>query len=48
MEILFVLIPISLLLVAGAAWAFFWAVEQGQFDDLEAPAWDALREHDEP
>ena len=44
MHILYVLIPLSLLLVAAAAWAFFWAVDHGQFDDLEAPSWDVLRE----
>lgn len=44
MDILYVLIPLSLLLVAAAAWAFFWAVDHEQFDDLDAPAWDVLRE----
>lgn len=47
MSILFVLVPLSLALVAFGAWAFFWAVNTGQFDDLESPAWDALREDDE-
>lgn len=44
MNILFVLIPVSLALVGFAGWAFFWAVDDGQFDDLESPAWDALRD----
>jgi cbb3-type cytochrome oxidase maturation protein len=44
MSILFVLIPLSLVLVVFAGWAFFWAVGSGQFDDLENPAWDAIRE----
>jgi cbb3-type cytochrome oxidase maturation protein len=48
MEILFILIPLSLLLVAGAAWAFFWAVDQGQFDDLESPGWEALESEERP
>ena len=34
MSILFVLIPLSLVLTAGAIWAFWWAVDNGQFDDL--------------
>lgn len=38
MNILLVLIPISLLLIGLAVWAFFWAVNHGQFDDLETPA----------
>lgn len=42
MSILFILIPLSLLLVAFAAWAFFWAVGSGQFDDLESPGWEIL------
>ena len=44
MSILFVLIPLSLALVVFAGWAFFWAVGSGQFDDLESPGWDALRD----
>ena len=26
-----------LALLAGAVWAFFWAVDHDQFDDLETP-----------
>ena len=47
MIILLVLIPISVLLVALAIWAFFWAVDNGQFDDLDSPALEALRD-DQP
>lgn len=42
MSILFILIPISLLLVAAAAGAFIWAVDAGQFEDLDKPSWDML------
>lgn len=42
MTIIFVLIPVSILLVGIAAWALFWAVDSGQFDDLDSPAWDVL------
>ncbi|HYM35626.1 MAG TPA: cbb3-type cytochrome oxidase assembly protein CcoS [Steroidobacteraceae bacterium] len=42
MSIVFILIPLTLLLVGLACWAFFWAVSDGQFDDLETPAWDVL------
>jgi len=38
MNILFVLIPLSLVLVALAAWAFFWSVDHSQLDDLDTPA----------
>lgn len=44
MSILFILIPLSLLLVVFAGWGFFWAVDSGQFDDLDSPGWDALRD----
>ena len=30
--------PVTLLLVGFAAWAFFWAADGGQFDDLDSPA----------
>ena len=35
MEILLLLIPLSALIVIGAAVVFFRAVDTGQFDDLE-------------
>jgi cbb3-type cytochrome oxidase maturation protein len=38
MNIIFVLIPLSLVLVALAVWAFFWSVNNDQFDDLDTPA----------
>ena len=42
METLFILIPLGLLLLALALWAFFWAVNKNQFDDLESPAQDII------
>jgi len=42
MSMIMILIPLSLLLVAVAVWAFFWAVNSGQFDDLDSPAWEIL------
>jgi len=38
LQILYLLIPLVLILVAGAVAIFFWAVQDGQFDDLEGPA----------
>lgn len=46
MTIIYVLIPLGLLLLAVAVWAFFWAVRNGQFDDLETPAWRILMDDD--
>ena len=37
MNSLLFLIPLSILLLAGAGVALFWAVDHGQFDDLETP-----------
>lgn len=36
MNIIFVLIPLGLVLLATAIAFFFWAVRSGQFDDLDA------------
>ncbi|MGD0504189.1 MAG: cbb3-type cytochrome oxidase assembly protein CcoS [Steroidobacteraceae bacterium] len=44
MSIVFVLIPVSLVLVGCGIWGFFWAVRTGQFDELDAPAWEILVE----
>ncbi|HEY5810735.1 MAG TPA: cbb3-type cytochrome oxidase assembly protein CcoS [Povalibacter sp.] len=38
MNILLVMIPLSIVLLAGAAAAFFWAVDNDQFDDMDTPA----------
>ena len=48
MKILFLLIPLSLVLLGIAVWAFFWAVGNGQFDDLDSPAYRILMDDDEP
>jgi len=42
MIILLLLIPLSLMLLAVAVWAFAWAVKRGQFDDMDTPALDIL------
>ena len=47
MSILYVLIPLALLLLGGAVWAFFWAVSSGQFDDLDTPAIRVVMDDDE-
>lgn len=38
MESLYLLIPVSVLLVFVIAGLFWWSVRSGQFDDLEGPA----------
>jgi len=46
MQILYVMIPLGLVLVACGLWAFFWAVGNGQFDDLDSPGWTILADED--
>ena len=47
MDILYLLIPLSLVFVAVIAYVFLWAVKNGQFEDMEGPAHRILMD-DEP
>ncbi|PMR76622.1 cbb3-type cytochrome oxidase assembly protein CcoS [Billgrantia endophytica] len=47
MTILYLLIPLSLILLGLAVWAFFWAVKNDQFEDLEGPAHRILFDEDD-
>ncbi|TXI73474.1 MAG: cbb3-type cytochrome oxidase assembly protein CcoS [Dechloromonas sp.] len=42
MSVLIYLVPVSLILLGLAFWAFWWAVKRGQFDNLDTPAIDIL------
>ena len=46
MNILLFLIPVSMLFLGLAVWAFIWAVKGRQFEDLDASALDILRDDD--
>lgn len=46
MDILFLLIPLSVVLVFAVGFAFWWSVRSGQFDDLEGPAHRILDDDD--
>ncbi|MCG6889964.1 MAG: cbb3-type cytochrome oxidase assembly protein CcoS [Gammaproteobacteria bacterium] len=46
MEIIYLLIPISLLLLGLILWILLWAVRDGQYDDLEGPAHSILMDED--
>lgn len=48
MEVVFILIPISLVIVGVALWAFVWSVRNDQFEDLEKEAFAILFEDDHP
>lgn len=46
MEVIYILIPLSLVLVAVIIGFVVWAVKSGQFDDLERPAHRILDDDD--
>ncbi|HID49032.1 MAG TPA: cbb3-type cytochrome oxidase assembly protein CcoS [Chromatiales bacterium] len=48
MSILFLLIPLAMIFVGIALWAFLWAVKSGQFEDMEGPAHRILMDDDDP
>ena len=48
MESIYLLIPVSVILVFGIAVAFWWSVRSGQFDDLEGPGFRVLMDEDQP
>lgn len=48
MDILFLLIPLGLILVAVIAGFFIWSVNHRQFDDLEGPAHSIIHDDDSP
>jgi cbb3-type cytochrome oxidase maturation protein len=48
MESLYLLIPISVLLVFAIGLAFWYSLRGGQFDDLEGPAYRVVMDDDRP
>jgi len=48
MDILYLLIPLSVVLVFIIGAVFWWALENGQFEDLEGPAHRILTDDDAP
>jgi cbb3-type cytochrome oxidase maturation protein len=46
MNAILILIPVTLVLVGVAIWAFFWATNGGQFDDLDTPGLSILGDDD--
>ncbi len=47
MEVVYLLVPVSVVLVFGIAVAFWWSVKSVQFDDLEGPGFKVLMDDDE-
>ncbi|MEL0169514.1 MAG: cbb3-type cytochrome oxidase assembly protein CcoS [Pseudomonadaceae bacterium] len=48
MTVLYILVPIAIALVIIAIWLFNWAVNNGQYDDLDSPAHSILFDDDDP
>lgn len=48
MTFLYVLIPVAVILVLIAIWVFNWAVNSGQYDDLDGPAHSILFDEEDP
>ena len=47
MDILYLLVPLSIVLVFLIGAVFWWAVHSGQFEDLDGPAHQILMDDDE-
>lgn len=48
MESLYILIPVSVLLVFVIGLIFWWSLRSGQMEDLEGPAYRMLMDDDRP
>lgn len=46
MDILYLLIPLSLVLVFVIAGFFWWSLKSGQYEDLEGPGYRVLMDDD--
>ena len=46
MESLYLLIPVSVVLVFLIGLVFWWSLRNGQFDDMEGPAYRVLMDND--
>jgi cbb3-type cytochrome oxidase maturation protein len=48
MEIMYLLIPVSIILVFLIGVLFWWSLRSGQYDDLEGPGYRVLMDKDRP
>lgn len=48
MNVLVYLIPLALILGGTWLFAFLWTMRNGQYDDMEGPAWRILSDEDLP
>ena len=47
MSVIYIVLPLALVVVAGAVAAFVWAANRGQFDDLDTPSVRVLHDDEE-
>lgn len=47
MEILYLLVPLSVVFVFLIGVVFWWSLKSGQFEDLEGPGYRILRDDDD-
>ena len=47
MDIIYILIPLSIVLIGIAITVLFWAIKSGQFDDMDSPAHRILFDDDD-
>lgn len=48
MDALYVMIPVAIVIVALAIRLLFWAVDSGQYDDMDGPAHSILFDDEDP
>jgi cbb3-type cytochrome oxidase maturation protein len=48
MDSLYLLIPVALVFVAVGIKLLLWAIDDGQYDDLDKEAWRILAQEQEP
>lgn len=47
MDLLYAIVPFSMILLTLAIIGFFWAIRSGQFDDMDSPAHRILFDDDD-
>ncbi len=48
MDVLYLLIPLSLLAILGIGVLLWWAIKGGQFEDLDGPGIQIIMDDDDP
>ncbi|MGE0385267.1 MAG: cbb3-type cytochrome oxidase assembly protein CcoS [Gammaproteobacteria bacterium] len=48
MDIVYLLIAVSMLVVVAIVAVFLWAIQSGQFDDLDDPGQRLIADEDDP